>query len=278
MLTNSSLLIDGDRFRMESPEATYEGIFTIDVEQVPHHIDIDFVEGPEAGIAARPLRARRRPIPTVPRSGRLSTAGAFRDQSRQRPCFGGIDTQAARAPSRCRWWNAAQGSGQAGVCRLEADFECLLTPTLQKLQVSGCPRTGHIRDSNAGRWLPFGARTHTGIETKVVFGGQTQVHAKVRINESASPMEVDYYNLVRKAKGSISLGLFRWDGDEAVFCMAPPGAPRPQTSAAARVADEHSAVGSGSCKSLTPVPACYSCGIQRAIVLGEHYVADKSTA
>jgi uncharacterized protein (TIGR03067 family) len=49
MLSSSRLLIDGDRFRMESPEANYEGVFIIDVEQAPHHIDIDFVEGPEAG-------------------------------------------------------------------------------------------------------------------------------------------------------------------------------------------------------------------------------------
>jgi hypothetical protein len=40
-------------------------------------------------------------------------------------------------------------------------------------------------------------------------------------------MEVDYYNLIGKTKGSISRGLFRWDGDEAVFCIAAPGAPRP---------------------------------------------------
>src|SRR5262249_53795913 len=45
----SRLLIDGDRFRMESPEASYEGIFTIDVEAKPPTIDIEFVEGPEAG-------------------------------------------------------------------------------------------------------------------------------------------------------------------------------------------------------------------------------------
>src|SRR5262249_42606072 len=45
----SRLLIDGDRFRTESPEATYEGIFNIDVEADPHHIDIEFVAGPEAG-------------------------------------------------------------------------------------------------------------------------------------------------------------------------------------------------------------------------------------
>ena len=45
----AKLLIDGDRFRMESPGATYEGVFNIEVEAEPHHIDIEFIEGPEAG-------------------------------------------------------------------------------------------------------------------------------------------------------------------------------------------------------------------------------------
>lgn len=31
--------------------------------------------------------------------------------------------------------------------------------------------------------LPFGWRTRCGVETKIVFGGQTMVHAKVRFNE-----------------------------------------------------------------------------------------------
>src|SRR4051812_5443578 len=48
-LQASRLLIDGDRFRTESPEANYEGIFNINVEAQPHEIDIEFVEGPEAG-------------------------------------------------------------------------------------------------------------------------------------------------------------------------------------------------------------------------------------
>jgi uncharacterized protein len=48
-LTTSRILMDGDRFRTESPEATYEGIFNINVEADPHEIDIDFVAGPEAG-------------------------------------------------------------------------------------------------------------------------------------------------------------------------------------------------------------------------------------
>ena len=48
-LAASRILIDGDRFRTESPEAIYEGVFNIDVEEVPHAIDIEFVEGPESG-------------------------------------------------------------------------------------------------------------------------------------------------------------------------------------------------------------------------------------
>src|SRR5262249_33153096 len=48
-LQSSRILIDGDRFRCESPDANYEGIFNIDVEAEPHKIDIEFVEGPEAG-------------------------------------------------------------------------------------------------------------------------------------------------------------------------------------------------------------------------------------
>src|SRR4030095_237381 len=48
-LAHSQLLIDGDRFRTETPEAIYEGVFNIDVEADPHGIDIEFIAGPEAG-------------------------------------------------------------------------------------------------------------------------------------------------------------------------------------------------------------------------------------
>ena len=49
MTGNSRILIDGDSFRTESPEATYEGTFNINVEAQPHEIDIEFIAGPEAG-------------------------------------------------------------------------------------------------------------------------------------------------------------------------------------------------------------------------------------
>ena len=45
LLAHSRMLIAGDRFRMDSPEATHEGTFTMGGD----HIDIDFNTGPEAG-------------------------------------------------------------------------------------------------------------------------------------------------------------------------------------------------------------------------------------
>jgi uncharacterized protein (TIGR03067 family) len=228
MLSNSRLLLDGDRFRTESPEATYEGIFTIDVEKEPQRIDIDFIEGPEAGNRCE---------------------GLFRlDGGQMTLCLGLVGS------SRPERFASAPGSGHALEVLVRADsarpsgvdggavpvavlkpvpvnpgaFEAVLTPNMAKLQgawepleliTSGMPLQAS--------YLPFGSRTNSGVETKVVFGGQTMVHAKVRFNETAIPCEVDYLNLVGKGKGSITRGLFRWDGDEAVFCMGAPGAPRP---------------------------------------------------
>ena len=82
-------------------------------------------------------------------------------------------------------------------------------------------------------WLAMGSRTMHGNELKVVFGGQTMVHAKVRIDEAVTPIAVDYFNLSGKSAGTVTYGIMEWDGDEAQFLMAPPGAPRP-TSFAAR--------------------------------------------
>ena len=49
-LRTSRLLIDGDRFRTETPEGQYEGVFNINVEANPHEIDIVTV-APERAVA-----------------------------------------------------------------------------------------------------------------------------------------------------------------------------------------------------------------------------------
>lgn len=55
----SCIVIDGDRFRVQSAGMAYEGLFTIDVEQTPHQIDIEFVDGPNAGSISRGVFALR---------------------------------------------------------------------------------------------------------------------------------------------------------------------------------------------------------------------------
>lgn len=229
MLTGSRLLIDGDRFLMESPEANYEGVFIIDVEQTPHHIDIDFVEGPEAGNRSQGIFQLEGDRFTIclglvgaPRPERFATSRGsghaleelVRVENRRPP---GVDGGTSQAPAP---------TPQPAVA--DRQFEAAMTPMVQKLAgewaalelvTSGKPLEA--------MYLPFGFRSNSGVETKVVFGGQTMLHAKVRFNEAAKPIEVDYLHLAGKGKGSISHGLFRWDGEEAVYCMAAPGAPRP---------------------------------------------------
>jgi uncharacterized protein (TIGR03067 family) len=103
-----------------------------------------------------------------------------------------------------------------------------MTPILQKLTGEWAP----LELVTSGKpleaaYLPYGFRSHAGAETKVAFGGQTMLHAKVRFNEATAPIEVDYLHLAGKGKGSTSHGLFRWDGEEAVYCVGAPGEPRP---------------------------------------------------
>jgi uncharacterized protein (TIGR03067 family) len=229
MLTNSFLLIDGDRFRMESPEATYDGILTIEVEAEPHRIDIEFVEGPEAGNHCEGLfeldgdrftlclglvgAPRPEHFATTPGSGHALERLVRIEHARPAGVDGGTPPVPAPNPAPVM---------------AEADFETVNTPILQQLQGEWLPleliTSGTPLQAS---YLPFGSRIHSGAETKVIFGGQTMVHAKVRFDEAATPIEVDYFNLAGKAKGTLSLGLFRWDGDQAVYCIAAPGAPRP---------------------------------------------------
>jgi uncharacterized protein (TIGR03067 family) len=227
-LKASRILIDGDRFRTESPEATYEGIFNINVEVEPHEIDIEFVEGPEAGNwnygifrlegdqveFCLDMNGKPRPseFRTSPGSGHAYEGLKRTSQSRPENVTGGT-------PS------ANRTSPDAEEC---LGFDYVESPTLIRLQGQWTP-VKIVRD---GQELPkmmlkTGLRSATKNEIKITFGGQTMIHALVRFNESADPMHVDYYNLGGACKGAIQLGIFKWIDDDACFCMAAPGDTRP---------------------------------------------------
>jgi uncharacterized protein (TIGR03067 family) len=229
-LSASRILIDGDRFRTESPEATYEGIFNINVEAEPHEIEIEFVAGPEAGNSnygifrfddsqleiCLDINGKPRPHAFATSAGSGHAYETLRRTSAARPTnvSGGspsVDDQAST-------------SAQAAI----DDFQFVESPTLTRLQGSWLPTT-IIRD---GQQLPAmmlrtGSRIAKQNEVTISFGGQTMIHALVRIDEQHDPMHVDYYNLDGPVRGTIQLGILKWAADEACFCIANSGNQRP---------------------------------------------------
>ena len=229
MLGTSRLLIDGDRFRTETPEGRYEGIFNINVEAEPHEIDIEFVEGPEAG---------------------NWNYGIFRltgDQfelcldmnGKPRPTKFGTSPGSGHAHEilkravHARPENVSGGSVQAVETKSPTsssdDFKYVESPTLTKLE-GEWTAVKIVRDGQElpAAMLRTASRSAARNKIKITVGGRNIIDALVRIDESSNPMQVDYFNLDGMAKGMVQHGLFKWDGDHACFCIALPGAPRPE--------------------------------------------------
>ena len=230
-LTQSRLLIDGDRFRTETPEAVYEGVFTIDPEATPPQITIEFVEGPEAGNRSEGLyelngdqltlclglTGASRPVAFTTRPGSGHALERLRRASSERPAN---VTGGTRQPAPAVTAPLAKEDPSA--------FDVEMTPLLRRLEGEWVPIelvTGGT--PMADQWLSFGSRTTVGNEVKVVFGGQIMVHAKMRIDERVTPLAVDYMSLGRPNAGAVSLGIMDWVGDDVRFHIAPPGKPRP---------------------------------------------------
>jgi uncharacterized protein (TIGR03067 family) len=224
------LLIDGDRFRMESPEASHEGEFNIDVEQDLPRIDIEFIAGPETGewsygiyrldgddlTLCLGLAGSPRPTRFATTAGSGHALERLRRVSSERPqgVTGGTRSAAARQSEPARAVD-------------EAAFTLRPTPLLERLQGTWRPvslvTSGKPLDA---AFLAYGSRTQTGNETRVVFGGQTIVHALMNLDELASPVAIDYLN-IGKGPRAISLGILDWIGDDLRVCMAKAGETRP---------------------------------------------------
>jgi uncharacterized protein (TIGR03067 family) len=227
-LTASRILIDGDRFRTESPEATYEGTFNINVEADPHEIDIEFVKGPEAGnwnFGIFRLAGDKLEI-CLDMNGKSRPTG-FRTSAGTGHAYEILNRASDARPENVTGGTPSRREEMAVVAD-RADFEFVDSPTARKLQ-GQWTAVQIVRD---GQELPkmmlrTGLRSASKNEVKISFGGQTMIHALVRLDETANPMHADYYNLAGAAEGSVQFGLFKWIGDEACFCMAAPGASRP---------------------------------------------------
>ena len=156
-MTHARLLIDGDRFRMESPEATYEGIFTIDVEATPPTIDIEFVEGPDAGNWSYGLFELAGDQLTFC----LSLGGATRPQAFATSQGSGHALERLRRASADRPADVTGGTRQPPPPAIEEEidpsrFDVEMTPLLRRLEGEWVP-VELIRDGKAmtDQWLAY---------------------------------------------------------------------------------------------------------------------------
>jgi uncharacterized protein (TIGR03067 family) len=228
-LSRSRLLIDGDRFRMESPEAIYDGILTIDVEVTPAQITTEFVEGPEAGqqtLGIYEVTGDRLMLC-------VGLVGSSRPTEFAAPRGSRHALQHLRRTSARRPENVTGGTPQpapsiSGDREDPSAFRVAITPLMRHLEGEWIPVT-LVMDGKPmpDEWLKFGSRLTTGNEMKVVFGGQVMAHAKMRIDETVTPIAVDYLNLDGRQAGIVSHGIMDWVGDEVRFHIAKPGHPRP---------------------------------------------------
>jgi uncharacterized protein (TIGR03067 family) len=228
MIAASRLLIDGDRFRTQSPQGVYEGVFNINVDSDPHEIDIEFVAGPEAGnwnyglfrfVSDRlhfclDMTGKGRPKAFATSAGTGHAFEILRRVSPSRPedVTGGTPTPPRPAALK------HDGSG----------FEYQPSPTLERLQGEWAAES-IVLD---GQTLPpfmvkTGTRSAKGNEVTIAVGGKVVTHVRVRIDETTSPLQIDYFNLEGPAKGTVQHGIMEWQGNVACVCIAASGQNRP---------------------------------------------------
>ncbi|MES2180025.1 MAG: TIGR03067 domain-containing protein [Gemmatimonadota bacterium] len=232
LIAQSMLLFDGDRFRMESPEGNYDGRFAIDTSSAPMQLDIEFVEGPEAGNSSYGIFELADDRLTIC----LGLVGA------PRPIAFATQPMSGHALERLSRTSAQRPSGvTGGIAAPKAeevdapdspvsphDFSATTTPMLRRLEGAwACVRMVTNGEEMKADWLPFGSRTTSGNEATVVFGGQVMLDVKMRIDEAQLPIAVDYLHLRGKDKGKVSLGIMDWVGDDCRFHVAKPGQARP---------------------------------------------------
>jgi len=233
MFSRSQLLMDGDRFCMRSPEADYEGVFSIDVEENPARIDIHFIAGPEAGnwsyglyvlegeslTLCLGLTGVERPAAFATAAGSGHALERLVRASKARPA------DLTVRPSSQVW---APANAEAGGDVDGSAFEFHADPVYDRLAgnwqaievvLNGQPLPAPM--------LSTARREGRRNETKVSFSGQVMIDARMRIDTRSTPMAIDYLHNSGAAKGRVQHGIMAWEDDDVRFCMAAPGAARP---------------------------------------------------
>ena len=221
LLTNSKIVMNGDRFNTLSPEGNYLGEFAINVQLSPMEIDVHFIEGPHAGQFSYGIFELKGDELTIC----LGLVGAsrpteFSSSGSPMHALEHLRRETKDAPVTVANSQPPEPLAEEGET---AGFESV-SPEFDALQGEWKP----LVVVNSGERLPddfmaFGKRMCKGNHVLVSFGSP-MVDALARIHDGN---QIDYLGRTGPMKGKIQLGIYELVDGVATFCMAPPGAPRP---------------------------------------------------
>ena len=228
MLESSKIVMNGDRFNTLSPEGNYLGEFAIDVQKSPMEIDIHFIEGPHAGEYCYGIFELDHDKLTFC----LGLVGAsrpteFNTDSSPMDALEHLVRESKAAPVTIANPNAplsVQSSPTQVVGEQDTSGFDVVSPDLERLQGEWVA----LKVVKSGEALPekfmaYGKRTCTGNHVLVSFGSP-MVDAMAKTH---GVQDIDYLVTGGPMKGNVQFGIYRIDGDEATFCMADVGQPRP---------------------------------------------------
>ena len=222
---NSRILIDGDRFLTELPEANYEGVFDIDVDTTPNQIDIEFVEGPEAGNWSYGIFEQDGDSLRIC----LGLTGAPRPAEFRTSADSGHALEVLHRSKTQRPEGISGGTRQIPeVPTLSETFPDVLHPLHE--QLSGEWRAIEtVLDGSAlpDHMLRAGKRVARGNHVQVKFGAMIMIDAKTRIDDTQEPVWIDYQLQAGPSAGKIQLGILKWE--DVHFCFGAPGTTRPDS-------------------------------------------------
>jgi uncharacterized protein (TIGR03067 family) len=204
------IVIEKNRFASLGMRAVYEGTLQLDPVAKPARIDMKFDRGPEAGNTNLGIYQFKGD------SWKLcvATRGTVRPATFTSTPGSGIAVERlVRGTATPKARNGKVVGPTGPVTEFEGEWQ----------MISGV-MDGKAMDAATVQWVK---RVTRGNQTTVVAGPQTMLKVEFTFDSSTSPGSIDYLNLHGASKGKRQQGIYRFEGDVLMVCVAAPGAGRP---------------------------------------------------
>jgi uncharacterized protein (TIGR03067 family) len=220
-LAESSITIERNKFRVESPDEGYQGTFTIDEDETPHTIDITFKEGPAQGKCLGIFEVEKDSLKIC-----LGLAGRDRPTSFASKAGSGVALETLRRTPDKAVGAKAKAAGKE---LPPPDFSKGNTAELAKLQGTWAMVSAERDGQPMPRSSITGARRIAkGDETTVLINGAVFLSARMSVDPSRKPKAIDYLITSGTNRGKTQLGIYELDGGRLTLCFAKPNKDRPR--------------------------------------------------